>query len=111
MMDTSTKYVVVKDYGVISKRTDHLGNRWFKRFRCVSWNGQKPLLEIREWSQDDTICRDGMRLNWKEFDALADMIDKIREEQQRDREAEAGVVAEASQSIPERVSENMESTL
>ena len=79
----SSKYVIVRDYGIINKRTDALGNKWIKRVRFISWNDQKPLLDIREWSDDDATCRTGMRLNWREVDALEDLLVKIKEEQQR----------------------------
>lgn len=87
MTTNNTKYVVVKDYGTINKRTDALGNKWIKRVRMVSWNGKKPLIDIREWSADDSVCRSGMRLNWQEIDALEDVLKAIREEQRVNDEA------------------------
>jgi hypothetical protein len=87
MTNSNTKYVVVKDYGTINKRTDALGNTWYKRVRLVSWNGRKALFDIREWSADDNVCRSGMRLNWQEIDALEDVLKAIREEQRVNDEA------------------------
>ena len=104
-------YSIAKEVGTINKRTDRLGNTWYKKVRFISWNGGKCLLDIREWSKDDSICREGMRLNWKEIDALTDLLVGIREEQQRERAAEKADMAGETQSIPQGVSENMESTL
>lgn len=92
---TNSKYEVIKDYGTINKRTDALGNTWIKRVRFISWNGKRPLLDIREWSADDSVCRDGMRLNWHEVDALEDVLKAIREEQHAGAEAAAGAMDRA----------------
>ena len=108
MTDKTFTHDIIADYGIINERVDALGNKWIKRVRCISWNVQKPLIDIREWSADDTICRSGLRFSWREIDNLTDLLDKIREERQRDREAEAGVMAEASQSVPERVQPDLE---
>ena len=95
--ETMTTHDVIRDYGIINERTDSLGNHWIKRVRFISWNGQKPLLDVREWSADDSTCRAGMRLNWREVYALGDLIENIREEHNRCDEVErtAGNMAEA----------------
>ena len=78
-MDNNYRYEIFKDYGTISERVDSLGNKWFKKLRLISWNGRQPLLDVREWSADDNICRSGMRFNFHEIEVLGSLIDTIRE--------------------------------
>lgn len=77
-MNNDIRYEIFKEYGTIGERVDSLGNKWTKKMRLISWNGRQPLIDIREWSADDNICRTGMRFSWREIEALGELIESMK---------------------------------
>lgn len=60
------KYDVQKVFGVIKE----LPSGWKRLVSLVSWNGQEPKIDIREWSEDMTKCSKGLTFSLEEFQEL-----------------------------------------
>lgn len=67
-------YDIIKTIGAINERTDAEGITWIKELNIMSWNGQQPLYDLREWTADRKIMRKGMRLNRDELKALQQLL-------------------------------------
>lgn len=55
-------FVIEKRLGVLSTSA----NGWRKELNYVSWNGNSPKLDIREWSPDHTHMAKGITLRYEE---------------------------------------------
>ncbi len=68
-------YDIIRSIGTINMRTDAEGNTWNKELNIISWNGQQPLYDLREWSDDRKTMRKGIRLNKEEIKELRQLLD------------------------------------
>jgi hypothetical protein len=59
-------FVIKKRLGVLSQS----GNGWKKELNLVSWNGNTPKLDIREWSPDHMHMSKGITLRNEEARSL-----------------------------------------
>ena len=56
--------------GTLSERTDGLGNALVKEVSIISWNGNEPKIDIREWDADHGRMSTGLTLTYAEAKAL-----------------------------------------
>lgn len=63
---------VLEKCGTISKREG-----WAKELRVVSYNGNEPKYDIREWNSDDTRMSKGITLTFEELTELYTVIGKV----------------------------------
>lgn len=52
----------------------HIGKAGDKEVNLVSWNGNTPKIDIREWYEDHTKCRKGITLTDEEAKALYEVL-------------------------------------
>ncbi len=64
-------YEIVDSYGVLSASS----TGWTKELNRVSWNGNAPKFDIREWSQDHGRMRRGVTFTEEEALELRDLLD------------------------------------
>lgn len=62
----SVTWEIVKPMGVLKVNP----SGWIKEVNLVSWNGNTPKIDIREWSQDRKRVSKGITLNDAEADEL-----------------------------------------
>ena len=62
-------YEVVERIGVISENA----KGWTKELSFVSWNGNAPKLDIREWAEDHGRMSKGITLTEEEMDKITDL--------------------------------------
>ena len=64
------KYEIVKELGVISE-----GARgWNKELNLISWNGNAPKYDIRDWSPDHEKMGKGVTLSDDEVKKLKELL-------------------------------------
>lgn len=69
-------YEIIKEIGVISS-----GNGgWTKELNLVSWNGNKPKFDIRDWSPEHEKIGKGITLTREDLLKLRELIDQLPEE-------------------------------
>ena len=49
-------------------------NGWTKELNIVSWNGDEPRFDIREWNSDCTRMSRGITLRTTEMKAVMDLL-------------------------------------
>ena len=91
------KFEIVEHIAVLAKRS----NGWTRELNVVSWNGQTPKVDIRDWSPDKTSMKKGITLNRFEFltfireakkikaDTLSDGMPSIRHSENETAEAKS----------------------
>lgn len=67
-------FEIIKHLGTISNRTTNAGEVWTKEVNVVSWNGNKPKINIREWSEDHVRMSKGITLTAEEAEKLATIL-------------------------------------
>ena len=65
---------VIETVGVLSENTK---SGWKKELNLVSWNGNEPKYEIRDWSPDHTKMGKGVTLTDEEIENLKSLIQKL----------------------------------
>ncbi|MCQ2085605.1 MAG: PC4/YdbC family ssDNA-binding protein [archaeon] len=60
------RYEIVKPIAVLSESP----KGWTKEFNLVSWNGNEPKYDIREWAPDKSKCGKGITLTDEEIEFL-----------------------------------------
>ncbi|MBQ7500913.1 MAG: hypothetical protein IJM45_00790 [Clostridia bacterium] len=69
-------YEIIKEIGVISS-----GNGgWTKELNLVSWNGNKPKFDIRDWSPEHEKIGKGITLTREDLLKLRELIDQLPED-------------------------------
>jgi hypothetical protein len=63
---------IVMQIGVISQAR----SGWTKELNLVSWNGQPPKYDIRDWSPDHSQMGRGATLSREELLALRDLLNQ-----------------------------------
>ncbi len=67
---------VIKDFGEFEVDTS---NKWKKRLKLISWNGNEPKYDIRDWCPNNEKYGKGITLTSDELFELASKIDEILE--------------------------------
>ncbi|MBQ6415633.1 MAG: hypothetical protein IJJ65_05215 [Butyrivibrio sp.] len=67
------KFRILRQYGVLSKWK----SGWQKEVNLVSWNGQAPKIDIREWSPDHETMGSGITLSKQEQKKLSVILQYI----------------------------------
>lgn len=65
-------YNIVRHIAVLSENTK---TGWKKELNIVSWNGNEPKYDIREWSADHVKMGKGVTLTEDEYKVLTGEVD------------------------------------
>lgn len=63
-------YEIIEEIGVLSENK----KGWRKEVNLISWNGNKPKYDIRDWAPDHEKMGKGVTLTTEEFAALKDVL-------------------------------------
>ena len=63
-------YEIIRHIATLSTHRDMNGNRRAKELNIISWSGKDCVLDIREWSEDHTLCGRGLTLTADEVENL-----------------------------------------
>ena len=66
-------YEIIQTYGVIG--TSETG--WTTEVNLISWNGQKPKVDIRTWSPDHQKMTKGITLHQDQLPKLRQILNGI----------------------------------
>ena len=50
---------------------------WERQLNLISWNGNDPKYDIRDWSPDGTRMSKGISLSEEELKTLKDILDEM----------------------------------
>lgn len=64
---------IIKELGVLSETK----SGWRRELNLVSWDGNKPQYDIRDWNPDHTKMSKGVSLSEKQFDKLKYIISNM----------------------------------
>lgn len=64
---------IKRHIGVLSEK----GSGWKKELNLVSWNGNEPKWDIREWSEDHERMSRGITLKDEEAKALCELLGEV----------------------------------
>ena len=67
------KYEVVQKLAVLSQRP----RGWERQLNMVSWNGNPPKYDIRDWSPDGSRMAKGISLTEEELKTLKGILDDM----------------------------------
>ena len=67
------KYEVVQRIAVLSERP----RGWERQLNMVSWNGNPPKYDIRDWSPDGSRMAKGISLTEEELKTLKGILDDM----------------------------------
>lgn len=67
------KFEIIKEIAVLS--TSKSG--WNRELNLVSWNGNKPKLDIRDWAPDHARTGKGITLSREEAAILREVLEDI----------------------------------
>lgn len=70
------KYDIVKELGVIAEGA----KGWNRELNLVSWNGNAPKYDIRDWAPDHEKMGKGISLTEDEFKTLIELFNARDEE-------------------------------
>ena len=65
------KYEIINSIGVLSEN-----NSWKKELNRISWNGNEPKYDIRDWSDNHDKMGKGITLSEDELRKLKEIIDE-----------------------------------
>ncbi|WP_330672194.1 YdbC family protein [Aminicella lysinilytica] len=74
MANTEIRYEIKEYVGTVSRKK----NGWNRELNIVSWNGQPPKYDLREWSDDHSHMGKGITLFADEMKTLVDVYTKYR---------------------------------
>lgn len=63
-------YEIVEEFGVLSQNS----RGWQKELNLVSWNGNPPKFDLRDWAPDHEKMGKGVTLSNDEFEALKKLL-------------------------------------
>ena len=63
-------YEIVEEIGVLSQNS----RWWQKELNLVSWNGNPPKFDLRDWAPDHEKMGKGVTLSNDEFEALKKLL-------------------------------------
>lgn len=58
---------LIRNITTLSTSIDNNGDRWHNEVNLISWNGGKPVFDIREWDEDHNRMRYGVKLDRDEL--------------------------------------------
>ena len=64
------RYDIVEEIGVLSENA----KGWRKELNLISWNGDTPKYDIREWAPEHEKMGKGVTLTKEELEALKKLI-------------------------------------
>ncbi|WP_107838027.1 YdbC family protein [Metasolibacillus meyeri] len=67
------KYEVIEHIGLLSESA----KGWKKELNLISWNGNAPKYDIREWAPNREKMGKGVTLSKEEFEALKSLINRL----------------------------------
>jgi hypothetical protein len=67
------KFEIQEELGSISESS----KGWKKEFNLVSWNGNKPKYDLREWSPNHDKMGKGVTLSVEEIRALKEILNSL----------------------------------
>lgn len=67
------KYETIETLGVLSENA----KGWKKELTLVSWNGQEPKYDLRDWAPEHEKMGKGITLNKEEIEILKDILNTI----------------------------------
>lgn len=73
-------YNLVEHIATLSTSIDKNGDRWHNELNIISWNGAKPVFDIREWDTDHARMRYGVKLDRDEMLNLSQGINSFLKE-------------------------------
>ena len=72
MEEKNLKYEIINEIGLVSEGR----GGWKKEFNRISWNGNDPKYDIRDWAPDHEKAGRGITLNETELRKLKELIDQ-----------------------------------
>ncbi|HHU85047.1 MAG TPA: hypothetical protein GXZ23_07785 [Clostridiales bacterium] len=66
-------YDIVENLGVISEGT----RGWKKELNLISWSGNEPKYDIRDWSPDHEKMTKGVTLTKEDLVSLRDLLNSL----------------------------------
>lgn len=63
-------YEILEEIGVLSENS----RGWRKELNLVSWNGNQPKFDLRDWGPDHEKMGKGVTLSNEEFETLKKLI-------------------------------------
>ncbi len=72
-MIAEIKYEIVKELGIISEKS----GGWTKQLNLISWNGEPPKYDIRDWGPNRQRMGKGVTLTAAELQTLTELLDEI----------------------------------
>ena len=72
MSEREIKYEIINELGIISDSD----KKWKKEFNRISWNGNEPKYDIRDWAPNREKSGKGITLTESELRKLKELIDK-----------------------------------
>lgn len=66
-------YEIIKNLGVLSSST----SGWKREVNVVSWNGNDPKIDIRDWSEDHSRMSKGVSMSPEEISILSEILAEI----------------------------------
>ena len=67
------KFEIVKNIGILSESE----KKWRKELNLVSWNGNEPKYDLRDWNDDHTRMGKGVTLTFEEFEKLKSIMNTV----------------------------------
>ncbi len=67
------KYEIVQNIGVLSESE----KGWKKELNLISWNGNEPKYDLRDWNQDHTRMGKGITMTYDEIQSLGNLIKEL----------------------------------
>lgn len=71
---------IIGNIATLSTSIDKNGDRWHNELNIISWNGAKPVFDIREWDDAHSRMRYGVKLDRDEMLNLSQGINSFLKE-------------------------------
>lgn len=71
-MEKEFKFEIINELGHISEED----SSWKKELNRISWSGDEPKYDIRQWNEDHSKVGNGISLNEKEMKNLVKLLNK-----------------------------------
>lgn len=67
---------ILQHIGTLSERIDKVDrvSKWQLELNLVSFDGRLPLYDLREWSPDHSVMKNGIRLNNSQMKKLTEIL-------------------------------------
>lgn len=67
------KFEIVQNIGILSESE----KKWRKELNLISWNGNEPKYDLRDWNEDHTRMGKGITLTHEEIQKLSEVLKDI----------------------------------